>query len=138
MRTATQAREAKDTSKAKIAAMVVEAQREEDFAPKKRRGRKSNTNVRTLSQVSRKVEKIQHRRELPRELLDRFVKAIQGEYPDIGFNHPKSDEQVLAHYRCPKNHKRTPDWPFILSTGANQFYFNEETGEVFVGNNNTL
>lgn len=141
MKTAAQSRQAKQDSKAQIAEMVASAQSaktEADFVPSARRRRNSNPNVKTLSQVHRKVEKISHRRELSKEVLEKFVAAIQSEYPDIGFNHPKSSERVLAHYRCPADHKRTPNWPFILSTGANRFYFNEETGEIFVGDNNTL
>jgi transcription initiation factor TFIIIB Brf1 subunit/transcription initiation factor TFIIB len=136
MKTAAEAKDAKEKFKTKIANMIAGAQ--EDFVPNKRRGRKSNPNVRVLSQITRKVEKITHRRELPKDVLERFVAAIQAEYPDSGFNHPKSDEKVLAHYRCPAEHRRTPNWAFILSTSGNQFYFNEETGEIFVGDNNRL
>lgn len=137
MRIAKDSHAIKQESKAKIAEMIQQAQTA-NLPPVQRGGRrKKNANVRTITAVSRKVEKIQHRRELPNDILTKFVAAIKREYPDVGFEEQRSSERVLAHYRCPADHKRSPNWPFILSTSANKFYYDEAHDEVFVGNENT-
>lgn len=131
MRTATEAKQKKQKQEEDIADLMADAAR-------KPRAKKKKASVKVISEVRKHKQKQEHRKLLPKPLLDEFVEAIRAKYPEARFNERGSIDAVLAHYFIEDPKSNINGWPAIVSTSGDKFYYDVDNKELFVGPDNRL
>lgn len=104
---------------------------------KRGRGRspKKHSRIKTINEMPQQVLKNPLRKELPADIVKKFINAIDEVYPGLRFNREGSKEYPFDHFYEVKTHKFAPGWPVMITSSGDKYWLSPE-GELIASQHN--